>query len=546
MEKLLNQLKEKWIQLKGVLCPDSSPFVINKYNSPIDGCNLIEVPNELLEELNNYIGTITYICVYATYITIKCDKKFAKLYNQNVYIGQVLDKLKLTRWDNRLRRLITICRFYTYDNSLCEFRLPRYALGELIDCIESQNAVYRVIYEKPYKTKNIEIQKQESWIARDYQLPVINWLSNEKIGNIRGTMLVQGGGKSFCAILTCINLSQPTLLICSGLLEQWIHNFLQITYLTENDIFLIQGHPSIVKLFKNDKRYKVYIASIETLRSWIYNEEGTYEDVPTYTQFLDRCNIGTKIIDEFHLNFNAIAAIDFRSNIKDNIYLSATPERNGREDNRIFNTIFPKNLIYANNLTDRYVNATMYAYYLDLPPRARVTSKFGYSHVKFESLLCSSDAMCMEYYKSIIKPLIDSHYINKFTSGKLLIFVQTVQMAQFIAKMCTFYYSDKITNTYVSDDPEEYLHMSDIIIGVPKRLGTGVDLKELVCCINTVSLASEPLVKQMFGRLRKLPDGRTPEYVDIYNKCIPDQNRHKKTRAKIYKNLAKEFIEFTE
>ena len=188
----------------------------------------------------------------------------------------------------------------------------------------------------------------------------------------------------------------------------------------------------------------------------------------------------------------------------------------------------------------------MYSYRLDLPPRAKVTSKFGYSQAKYESILMGYDGIAIEYFKLIIKPIIDAHYINKFTSGKLLIFTQTVQMAQFIGNMCKEYYPNKIVNTFVGNDSEEVIHTSDIVIGVPKRLGTGFDLKELVCCINTVSLASEPLIKQMFGRLRKLPDGRTPEYVDIYNKCIPDHNRHKKTRAKIYRYLAKEFIEFQE
>lgn len=907
--KIMNKLKDKWLELKGVLCPDSSPLVINKYEDPFAGFNLIEVPTELYEELNSYIGTITYICVYATYITVKCDKKYAKFYNQEVYIGKVLDKLKLTRWDNRLRRLLTICRFYAYDNALCEFRLPRYALGEVIDCIEAQNANYRVIYEKPYKSNTIDIPGVDTWVDRAEQVRVIEWLSNPELGSIRGTQLFTGGGKlgildslikipngwkrmgdielhdevitrdgstclvtgvfpqgekdiyrvtfrdnrytdvglehlwlvynyrwsgpkwkvintqeliefhnkarnnkspyyiyvplceseknddidlpihpyllgtllgdgsvvnkiinittdhwivnklqsllpegcyfelrtsriynvdycgqyilrnsevlwsklkeleldnkrswekfipdiylrashnqrmelirglmdtdgcinkpglcrngidygkcgtveftsaskqltedlqylirsiggmasmdikeaptytykgekltgrpayrikprvkcpkdlfhlprkkdiaadktqysdtlklsvksieyvgkkeaqcisvsdpsglyitddfivthnTACAIRSSMRINKPTLIICSGLQEQWLESFLKITKLKEDDIFTIQGHPSIVKLFKNEKRYKVYIASIETLRSWIYNEEGTYEDVPTYTQFLEKCEIGIKVVDEFHLNFNAIAAIDFRSNVEHNIYLSATPERSDKNANKIFNIVFPKTVINTGSLYNKYVNATMYAYHLDLPPRARVSSRFGYSHSKYESIITSFDDMSLEYFRSIIKPIIDSHYFNKFTSGKLLILTQTIRMAEVLAGYIKYYYPQKDTRTYLSSDPESNLKEADIIVSTPKSAGVGTDIKELVCMINTVSVSSEPLVKQMFGRLRKLPDGRTPEYVDIYNKCIPDQNRHKKTRAKIYKYLAKEFIEFTE
>ena len=37
----------------------------------------------------------------------------------------------------------------------------------------------------------------------------------------------------------------------------------------QNDIFIIKGFPSLKKLFKEHCSYKVFIASIETLRSYI-------------------------------------------------------------------------------------------------------------------------------------------------------------------------------------------------------------------------------------------------------------------------------------
>ena len=58
-----NELEKVWLKTKGVICPDSTIYQINK-KEPIEGFNLIEVPNKQLPELNNLVQFTTFICVY--------------------------------------------------------------------------------------------------------------------------------------------------------------------------------------------------------------------------------------------------------------------------------------------------------------------------------------------------------------------------------------------------------------------------------------------------------------------------------------------------
>ena len=530
-----------YLTYKETISPNSIIYRINPSGS-YEPDNLIEVPNTFVLDKDIHVNPV-YICIYSTYLSIKAYP-YGKLLDRDVYITRVLDKLKLTKFDPRMKKIITLARFYIYDRGLSEFRLPRHALNELKICLFEQNCELVEVYENSFSSKEIDIGINSGWKLREEQVPVVNWLVNSNVGTIRGTQLRTGGGKSLCATWSAVNIKKTTLIICSGLLDQWEQNILNITNIDKDDIFVIKGFPSLKKLFKEHRSYKVFIASIETLRSYITNQDGIYSTVPSYSQFLQEFEIGTKIIDEFHLNFSAIVRIDLHSNVENNLYLSATPQRSDRQANKIFNIVFPFKNIFGNTVHDKYVNTTMYRYRLDIPSAQRLINNYGYNHAKYEGIICNRSTLRLEYIKKVLMPVINAHYINKFTSGKCLILVQTVQFAGIIKDHLEFYFDNKCVNTFTAEDPIDNLYNSDIIISTPKSSGTGKDIKELCCCINTISLASEPLVKQIFGRLRKLPDGRTPEFVDLYNRVIPRQVSHAKTRKRIYQYISLRTDEF--
>ncbi len=65
-----------------------------------------------------------------------------------------------------------------------------------------------------------------------------------------------------------------------------------------------------------------------------------------------------------------------------------------------------------------------------------------------------------------------------------------------------------------------------------------------MCSINTISFKSPVTTKQVHGRLRKPPDGSTPEYVDMVDINNKAQLRHYYERNKIIRSLSKKYYEF--
>lgn len=482
------------------------------------------------------------INVYGTYLSIVAER-WGEV-RRGIYITKVLDKLKISNFNFRMRKWEIKDRFYTYDHINYSYRLPRNSLDYLKEVLDNQLAKYEIKYMDPVEPDPIKFKIHKKFEARDYQETVIEHLLNN--APMACTDMATGSGKTLLSLFTIGKLQLRTLIVCDGLTEQWEKVFINSTSLKDDDsdIFVIKGASSIRKLYKKKLRPKIFIASIDTLRNYIKYDKLVYGDLPTYEEFLEEFGIGIKFIDEFHLNFKAIKMIDLVSNCKYNFYLSATPRRSLQDANRIFRMMFPEDIIFGKKITaERYTNVTMYSYRLTTHSDKKFTTIHGYAHTKYELMILNNNNFRRYYFENVIKSVIDQYYINKFISGKLLILMSTVAMCDAFRDYLKTVYTDKDIRTYVSDDPEENLEQSDIIISTTGSCGVGRDIANLVCCINTISVNSAPLVEQILGRLRKLKDGRTPEFVDIFNRWVVRHQEHARNRARIYRTRALNFSE---
>ena len=350
---------------------------------------------------------------------------------------------------------------------------------------------------------------------------------------------------SYCAIRAITELKTPTLLICGGLVEQWVKEFETKTDIDMSDVYVIKGAGSLIKLFNSDKKPTIFIASIDTLRAYVTSKELPYSEMLSYPEFLEKYNIGIKIVDEFHLNFGTIVNIDLFSNVANNLYLSATPKRSSGTEKEVFKRIFPIEIIDGGGRYDRYVNISLYRYNLEYPKETMFNTQHGYSHSKYESYIINTGKVRQRFIDTVLFPLINSHYINKKTEGqKLLIFCRTVAFCELIRDYLINKYTDFDIRTYTQTDSECNLDEADIIVSTPQSCGTGKDISNLRTVLQTCSIGSEPLVEQILGRLRKLPNGDTPEFVDIMNAKLGRHWAHYRSRAKIYKERAFRYNEF--
>ena len=86
---------------------------------------------------------------------------------------------------------------------------------------------------------------------------------------------------------------------------------------------------------------------MRTLALYAVENNEPYSELPSYDELLRTLGIGIKVVDECHLNFNTNALIDLKSNVKMNIYLSATYQRSSYQGRKIFNMVFPTELKFG-------------------------------------------------------------------------------------------------------------------------------------------------------------------------------------------------------
>lgn len=491
------------------------------------------------------------IDVYSTYYTIEADPKgylFKGLYD----IRSVLNKLRVPVFNGHGVYIDSI-RYYRYVNG--KFHFPRNTLEtmekvlqEIVDLDHFFS--YSVTFHDPNPIRTIpSLVMKPNWKDRPEHEAALKHLTDTS-RPIRGNNLQTGKGKTYVGVKTSTILSCPTLVICESLVDNWIENYLEKTKVSPDRIYTLQGVESIVMLWqllnsRNDQDPYILVGSLKTLVNYTDYVESPYTSVPTLNDLCIRLGVGMVIHDEIHLATNAHVRIDLTLNVANTIVLSATPKRTDKQEQAIFNRIFPKGTIDGANVYDKYVNTRIVPYDLNTHRSEKkfVNFGYGYSHIKYESVLVESPSLREEFFKFIDRAIC-ADYLNRAIpkEDKCLVFVSTVRMAEWLQKRIEQQYSSSgtVVNTYLHHDPIDNLKNSDIIVSTPKSCGVGKDIGGLITVVNTVSLASEPGLEQMFGRLRKL-EGKECRFIDLVNKTIDSQMRHLKTKKAVYQTRSVNF-----
>lgn len=147
-----------------------------------------------------------------------------------------------------------------------------------------------------------------------------------------------GKGKTYCSIAVMCFLSMRSIIITDSidLLKQWKSCILEYTSISEDEIYLISGSPSIGKLYNRDiSKYRIFLCTHSTIQS-IGNSQGWNK----ISELFKYCRIGLKFFDEAHMNFDNMFQIDCYTNTFLTYYLTATPGRSDQAENQIFKYYF--------------------------------------------------------------------------------------------------------------------------------------------------------------------------------------------------------------
>lgn len=454
--------------------------------------------------------------------------------------GFVKNRATEFEFNPRFKRWFPTKRFFLYESRRRRLVIPRGFTELVLDCINEHGFPYKTDVRDPVTLEQVSIPMDPGFEPWPIQQGPIDYLSTDKAG-MYALPLQTGQGKTCIAIAAMSKLGMRSMIVTSGLVEQWAREISKFTQI--EDLYIIQGYKSVSELFRMDMKPSVILCSLETLRLFVLGR-GDYSELPlTYGQFLEHYGIGTKIMDEVHEKYHAIVLTDLLSDVRNNIYLSATFTRNDSNGRRIFSTIYPPQVLYDAGRYQRYCRITLYGYAIYVSHKTVMKSR-GYMHAKFEREIVKKKTKLTHFTDEVLKKAVDMHFINIRSEGeKLLIYFQTNEMVRTVQERLQMIYPDLKIVCYIADASDE-LHEDpdvDIILSSPRKSGRGTDIKNLRTVINTVSTQAETTLIQMLGRLRKLSSGNIPEFVDLYNRSIDAHIRHRRWKHSVLRGRGLEF-----
>lgn len=452
-------------------------------------------------------------------------------------------------WNAKLKYIEVTSKYLWYDKVNMELYIPRYALNEFKSYLGMYGVMTEEINIEPVKPEKIKLSMKPDFQLRSEQIEPAAFLADESVG-FRPLALRPGFGKTCLGIHTIVKLGYRAIIVLGMLIDQWMQSILQFTTLTREDIYVVKGIDSLVDLWKMiDGGFKpsIILFSTRTLDLYAVERAEGYKNLRSYNELCEVLGIGIKIIDECHLRFATNSQIDFRSNIKMNIYLSATYQRNSRDGRRIFDMYFPPEMKFGESLVRKYTTVKFAHYTLCIPSNhiARFKTFKGYNHAMYEKYICRQHKYLNMFFDNVIEPTLYQYFFSVRTTKEqhCLILCQSRKFSITLAdKLANELDPEESISVFFSGDKEfgdEDRLNSNIIVSTIQSCGTGRDIKGLKTCINTVSMASIPQTIQCLGRLREIP-GEDTFYIDMCNDEVMSQVNHARVRLDVYRTKAKD------
>lgn len=355
-----------------------------------------------------------------------------------------------------------------------------------------------------------------------------------------------GEGKTFCAIVALAYLSMKTIIIVNrkNIVKNWIDCLCDYTdidrrrilELTTANIYKLMKNPSLVK------KYSIFVTTHRTIQSnasvngWEYINE-----------VFKTLQIGLKIYDEAHMEFNAMMLTDFHTNVKKTFYLTANMERSAFDEDNIFQKCFrqvPRFDQIKRGYTDSKKHIIMLAIKYNSHPSVRDIASCkniqGFNKHAYSDYQVQRD---IRFY-----PLLDdlvSNYLIK-NKWRMLILVSKISSCQDIYEHFTTLYPDIEIGIYNSSvdkvEKQRVLDECQLIISTSSSLGFSETIANLRCVVNCEAFRSNITGNQASGRLRRLGDDINCFYIELIDTGFASIRAQFKEREKRYKKQFQKII----
>lgn len=348
-----------------------------------------------------------------------------------------------------------------------------------------------------------------------------------------------GKGKTYCAVAVAAYLGFRSIVITDnkGWLDQWRKFFIEYTDITDDEIYMISGAPSLMKLFNRDiSKYKVILSTHSTIKS-VGDKQG-WERI---REFFRYCQIGIKFYDEAHLNFDNMFQIDCYSDTFITYYLTATPGRSDQKENNIYSLYFKNvpSIDLFNEDKDPHTKYIGIKFNSNPSPidMSRCKNNYGLNRMAYIDYLVKNE----NFYK-MLTILLDMALRKP---GKHLFYIGTNEAIKIVKSWIYENFPELIGNVgvYTSMTPTENKASElnkKIILSTTKSAGAAMDIKGLVETVNLAEpFKSRVLAQQTFGRTR----GNNTVYKDIVDSGFFYTKKFYEFKRPVFAKYATECVE---
>lgn len=327
--------------------------------------------------------------------------------------------------------------------------------------------------------------------------------------------LTTGLGKTYCASGVISYTGVRSIIITSqtGILEQWRQRLFEYTDISDSEIVFLEGSPMLQRIINGQSSVlgkSIYLVTHSTLQSF-----GTSYGWDKVGEVFEKLGIGIKIFDEAHQNFYNMSMIDFYTNVWRTYYLTATPQRSDRDENRIYQ-IYLRNVPSIELFDDEIDPHTNYISmkFNSNPKPSDITKcrnqSYGLNRIAYMEYLMKNDRfwIMFDYIFSLIYK----------AGGKALFYIGINSGILKVRDRILFNYPELANDigiyTSISDDKVSEKEKK-YILTTTKSAGAGEDIPNLKYSIVLAEpFKSEVLARQTLGRTRD-PNTTYIELVDV-------------------------------
>lgn len=401
-----------------------------------------------------------------------------------------------------------------------------------------------------------EDYKQYRKINIEMKLPPRNQIQEDSVKFLRDSLYHQhqaflaldvGMGKTYCTTHHIADSRKATLIVSYNLAYQWEDRMQEYSDLVSGNenggLVNIVGTQYFENCVSGKIKSKagVYLTTIGTLHSYQkLHGKGSLQDI------VNALGIGIKVFDEAHNRYLLFNSIDLNMQTDETVYLSATPGRSIKTEDRMFTKIY-RNVPAYGSYTAQY-NDFYVIRYITFDSHSNVEDRASFKTPRGLSSLKYMRYMFDKWGENLLKlvMLYSEPILSENPKGKLLIVTDWVRDIEWTKKWLNKHYPQYSVGTYCQLIKNKELKEKEldnrIIIGTIGSMQNGKDIADLQIIFPLTTFSSSIVTRQLLGRLRPLKD-KNVYYFDIADLSVSSIMQQRRERDTVLRARAAGEIE---